>query len=477
LVPKNGGTLILGTYGDLFNLDPHLTSATVNIQFYHANIYETLIDWKPDISDFMPVLAESYTVSSDNKAITFVLRQGVKFHSGKAMTSADVKANIMRSKSMGGASYFGSVASIDTPDDKTVVLNLSQPDASIFDSLTITYGAIIDVDQMNAKNYAQSGTGPFMYKEWIKNDHASMVKNPNYWGTPAYLDGVKYAPIPDESTRISSLNTQAIDLVNRPSFSDVGTLQKNSNLTVLTHSGTNVTTLDFVVNNKSSPLYDVRVRQALAWALDKQQIAQAALYGQGEINYTHLPVASPYNAHFWPYTQDFTTAKNLLAQAGYPNGFTINLTLGRGVDDEITAGQVINSQLSNIGVTANLQIVDTATWLDVYFKQNYDALIIYWDAEVDPNSYMGIKYNSTSKFNPHGYSNPMIDQLLTQGVQTLDQASRIPIYKKIEIILATDVPSIALYSWNNVEALQNYVQGYKQNALWFPEFGASWLNK
>src|SRR5437588_1491788 len=328
--PKPGGTLTIGTNQDAVGFDPHLSNATATFRILE-NVYNGLLKVNAKL-EVQPDLAESYTVDSPTQ-YTFHLRKGVKFHSGRELKAADVKYSIERIKNPDNksprASNFATVDSIDTPDDYTVVIKLKSPYSPLLAILADRTTAIVAKETVDANggklDKVENGTGPFKLSEYVPNTRTVLEKFPDYFvkGEPL-LDKVVYQPIPDDTARSTALRTGAVDIIEYAPPKDLPLFKADPKLVVAGEGNNNVRYLAF--NTTVKPFDNKKVRQAIAWAVDRKAVLDAAVNSAG----TEL-TAGPFLPSYWPalqqpiYTRDLNKAKQLLAEAGYPNGLKAKL--------------------------------------------------------------------------------------------------------------------------------------------------------
>jgi peptide/nickel transport system substrate-binding protein len=464
--PKPGGILTIGTNQDAVGFDPQVSNATASSRILE-NIYSGLLRFNEKL-EIQLDLAESYTVDSPTQ-YTFKLRKGVKFHNGRELKAADVKYSFERIKDpatgSSRASQFALLDSIATPDDYTVVLKLKSPYAPLLSVLAgRDTGAIVAKEVVEANggklDKVAVGTGPFMLAEYIPNTHTRLVKNPDYFipGHP-YLDGVTYQPIPDDTARSTAVRTGAVDMIEYAPPKDLTALKADPKIVITGDGNNNVRFLAF--NMTVKPFDNQKVRQAIAWAIDRQQVMDAAVSGAG----TPL-TAGPFLPSFWPglqqpvYKQDIAKAKQLLTEAGYPNGFTAKLKNTPTYSFLGNAGIVVQEQLKAVGINFEIVSLEWSVFLADYLGKNFEAAVSGYSAFADPDAPLDGTYVTGRKNNFMSYSNPKFDALVAQAAATSDQAQRAQLYRDAQTILLDDSPMVFLYAANEYEAMQSYAKGY-----------------
>lgn len=463
--PKPGGTLRVGTNQDAIGFDPHLTNATASYRILE-NIYSQLLRFKPNL-EIEGDLAESYR-AVDPTTWEFKLRQGVKFHSGKPLTSADVKYSLERIKDpevkSPRSSQLAPIIAIETPDDYTVIIKTEKPFAPLLAVLADRTMAIVNKDFIEANggklDNVADGTGPFKLKEWVPNTRTVLEKNPDYFipGQPL-LDEVIYQPIPDDTARSTAVRTGTVDFIEYAPPKDLELLRGDSNIVITGEGNNNVRFLAF--NTKVKPFDNPKVRQAIAWAVDREAVLQAAVNGAGTPLY-----AGPFLPSFWPglqepvFTRDLEKAKQLLAEAGYPDGFTAKLKNTPTYSFLGNAGIAVQEQLKEIGINFEIESLEWSVFLKDYLGKNFEAVVSGYSAFADPHTPLDGTYVTGRQNNFMSYSNPKFDELVAQGAQETDQAKRAEIYREAQRILLEDSPMVFLYAANEYEAMQSYVKGY-----------------
>jgi peptide/nickel transport system substrate-binding protein len=480
---KRGGTLRVGTNQDVVGLDPHLTNATASYRVLE-HVYSGLLRFNEKL-EIQPDLATEYA-ATDPQTYTFKLRKGVKFHNGREMKAEDVKYSLNRIRDPATASpragQFAPVESIETPDDYTVVIKLKQPYAPMLSTLADVTNVIVAKEVVEANGGKMDkvavGTGPFKLAEYVPNTRVRLERNADYFiaGRP-YLDAIVFQPIPDDTARTTAVRTNAVDMIEYAPPQNLTVLKGERNLVVTGDANNNVRFLAF--NLKVKPFDNPKVRQAIAWAIDRQQVLEAAVNGAG----TPL-TAGPFLSGFWPglqspiYKQDIAKAKALLAEAGYPNGFTAKLKNTPTYSFLGNAGIVVQEQLKAIGINFEIVSLEWSVFLKDYLAKDFEAVVSGYSGFVDPHRDLDGSYVTGRQNNFMSYSNPEFDKLVAQASGVSEQGERAKLYQQAQTILANDAPQVFLYAANQYEALQSFVKGY----LHYPNgshlsFRDVWLDK
>ena len=463
---KPGGTLKVGTNQDPVNFDPHLSNATATYRIIEL-VYDSLLRLNERL-EIQPSLASEYT-ATDPKTYTFKLRKGVKFHNGRELKAADVKYSIdrMRDPAVASprASNFKPIESVETPDDYTVVIKLSAPYSPLLSILADRTSAIVPKEAVEANggklDKTAVGTGPYKFTEYVPNTRTRLDKNPDYYipGRP-YLDTIIFQPIPDDTARSTAVRTGAVDFIEYAPPKDLSLFKADSKLAVYGEGNNNVRYLAF--NTKVKPFDNVKVRQAIAWAVDRGPVIDAAVSGAG----TPL-TGGPFLPNYWAGLkdpvypkQDLAKAKQLLTEAGYPNGFKAKLKNTPTYSFLGNAGIVVQEQLKAVGIEFEIVPLEWSVFLRDYLAKDFEAVVSGYSGFVDPHATLDGTYVTDRQNNFMNYSNKEFDALVDKASQVSDQAERARLYQQAGKILADDAPMVFLYAANEYEAAQSYVKGY-----------------
>jgi peptide/nickel transport system substrate-binding protein len=468
--PRRGGTLTAIVQPE----PPTLVSALnagAPVGVVSTNIFDGLFTYNWDMS-FKPSLAESWDVSEDGLTITFNLRRGVTWHDGTPFTSADVAFSleeIWRKIHPRGRSTFINVREVDSSDPHVVVLRLSAPSPVIFSALNSYEAQILPrhvyagSDALaNPANLKPIGTGPFMFKEWVRGEHIVLERNPNYWdeGKP-YLDRIVFRIVPDAAARAALLETgQAQYAPYSPvPLSDVARLRALPNIAIETKGYEWISPWLFLEFNLRKPqLADVRVRRAIAHAVNRDIIAKTVWHGFGKPSVSTLPstLTRFFTADVPQYPFDPKKAEALLEEAGYkrgPDGMRFALShdfLPYG-DDYRRTGEYVRQALRRIGIDLTLRSQDTPSYLRrVFTEYEFDISSSWASSFSDPQ--IGVQRlfwtkginKGTPWTNASGYSNPEMDKVLEAAQREADPAKRAALYHETQRIAATDLPNLPL---------------------------------
>jgi peptide/nickel transport system substrate-binding protein len=471
--PRAGGTLVIGITGDPTILNP---AATTNIPATQVSgsIYGTLLRMDND-HKVQPGLAERWEVGADGKSYTLYLRKNVKWHDGKPFTAHDAKFSLLevnRKFNGQGTTAYAQVETIDAPDDHTLVIRLKGPSAAFFPwSLTeMTFAQIVPKHiyegsdpTKNDANFNPIGTGPYKFKEWVKGDHITLERNPDYWdaGRP-YLERIVFKIIPDNAARVIALEKGEIDFIPYYALpaSAVRQLEKLPGLKVFNTSRPAAGEIIMFYNLRHERLKVKEVRQALAHAIDRQALIDKALEGMGNYPKSLIPTSQPefHTDKGRQYEYSPEKANALLDQVGFRRGadgnrFGLRLSYDRAAEAGAlsASAQIIREQLAAVGIGLEIVPLDATAWGDASFiKWDFDLTMGSFATGPDPSVGTARLYISSNikplfAHNLMGYSNPQADELFARGDVELDPAKRVGIYHQIQEILNEDVPALPLW--------------------------------
>jgi len=457
---KQGLRVAINTDPD--GLDPYKTvaAATFNLT---RNIFDTLVQTDP-AGRLQADLATDWKLSSDGLTWTFKLRQDVYFHNGRKMTADDVKWSLdqMRDPAVHvRAADFAAIQEVKVIAPDEVAVTLKQPSAAFLANLAMGWAAIVPREAEATMRQKPVGTGPFRFVEWKKDQEITLARFNRYFDPKAArVDQVVFQVIPDAAARLMALKAGTVDVVPDIPPENAKEIESAADLKLLVVPMNAVQIL--AMNNKRKPFDDVRVRQAIAMAIDKQAVINGSVWGYGQPIASHMPPGSAYYVDLLPqHPTDVAGAKALLAQAGYPRGFRTTIVLPEPYMLHRRAGEVIAEQLKAIGVEAELKVIDWPTWLkEVYNGRNYELTVIGHTGRLDPDPWLN-RYVSTSKENYMNFSDPEYDRIIAQAAVTSDQAQRKQLYARAQEILADRCPAVYLQAPAQLVGLNKAVQGWQ----------------
>lgn len=450
---------IFGMTQEVTSVDPHMDTdaATRGVLF---NVFEGLVKATPE-GDVKPAVASEYTVSDDATVYTFTVRDGITFHDGNAVTPEDIKYSLERSAEIDGeSSALSAISDIAIPDDKTVVLTLSAPDSEFIYNLTI---AILEKANDANQGTAPVGTGPFAIKELKEGQYLDLVKYDGYWDAAAlgdYIPSARSKFISDAQTAFMELKGGSIDALQYLTSDQINTLGDEYNVV----EATMMLVHGLFLNNQYEPLQDARVRQALNYAIDRDQINEMMFGGKSQLIQTHgyPTITAWYNADTEStYTHDVDKAKELLAEAGYEGGFDLEITVPSSYTQHVQTAEIIADQFSQIGVNVTLNQVEWSSWLeDVYRGRNYQATVIGFDiSSLSPATWYK-RYYSTSSNDMTNFSNADYDAAYEAALATIDHEEKHSLYGQMQQILAEQGASVFIEDPADFIAINSKYTGY-----------------
>ena len=451
--------LVVGIAQDLDDsLDPHKTvkAGTREVMF---NVFEGLMKPTPD-GDLTPAIAERYEVSEDRMTYTFHLREGVQFHNGETVTAEDVVYSIQRCAAATETGIvqveaFSVIQSIETPDDKTVAITISEPSNEFISYMTT---AILPADY-DKQDTDPVGTGPFKFVSRTAQDSVVLEKFDGYWGTPAQLDKVTLKIMENADSLMMSLQSGAIDLCAHLTSTQVAQLKENFNVA----EGTMNLVQAMYLNNAEKPFDDVRVRQALCYAVDKQEIIDLAFDGYGSpIGSSMYPAFGKYfdDSLTNYYTKDVEKAKALLAEAGYPDGFDMTITVPSNYKPHMDTAEVLVQQLAQIGVNATIEPIEWESWVsDVYAGRQFQSTVVGVDASTMTARALLERFTSDYGKNFINYNNAEYDALFQQTLTAYDDAEQTAIYKQMLANLTENAANVYIQDLADLVAVRKGVEG------------------
>jgi peptide/nickel transport system substrate-binding protein len=460
-------TLTVAMGSDATSLDP----VAVN-NVYSSNVmkqmYDNLVDLDED-GNVVPMLAESYEVSDDGLSYTFHLREGVKFHNGEEMKASDVVFSLKRAQENAAVSHiFGDIDpdSFETPDDYTVTFKTNAANTGFIFGLAHTGGGIVSEKAVTeaGDNYTNEpvGTGPFKFVSWSKNDTIVLERFDDYYGTLPELKTITFKIITEATNRAIELESGGVDMAFDISTNDLSRIEDNSDLQLIRKVDNQTTFLAF--NCEKEPFNDVRVRQAIAYAIDTESVVNAVWRGLGAAAVGPLaPNVKYFDDSLTVHEYNVEKAKELLAEAGVENlSFTISTNERQ---ERIDMATIIQSQLKEVGINVEIEVLEWGAILDKADRREQDAIMLGWTCQTpDPDmavyAVFHTQQNGQVGNNYANFSNEEVDALMEKGRTTPDSDEREEIYKEIQATINEQTPWVYL---NNGEV----VVGAKANMTGF----------
>jgi len=494
--PKYGGILVVATTQDPTGLDPVIAWGNASFQVI-GQMYNGLTKYRTGTFEVEPALAESWEISSDGLTYTFHLRKDVLFHDGTSFDADALFFNIDRTLNKENPYHpkgrkgqipiiFGKVKDYKVIDRYTFQFTMKEPYAPFLACLAMQPAGMVSPAAI--KKYGKDlfknpvGTGPFVFKEWLKGDHITFVANEKYWQGRPYVDSLIYRVIPENSIRLLKLEKGEVQLLLTVGPNDVPRIKKNRDLTLYETQGMMICSIG--INHIKKPLGDVRVRKALSYAINREELAKYILKDFAVYTYSPVPQSNwgcYGNLKGYPY--DPKKAKTLLAEAGYPDGFDIVFTAPNVPVPMNPVGvqtwQAIQSYWKKIGVKVKLNLLELGAYYGILLsgKNEWEIEGEGWTADNgDPDAFLHQRFSSTSWLNFFNYENPKLDQLLEDARKNMDRKKRIDIYNQAQgIIVDEDCARIELFNaksiWASRANLKNFHPDQKSieslNKVWF----------
>ena len=472
-------TLVYALNTDVQSLDPQIQNDTTSESVVKM-LYNTLLKFEDD-GTVVGDLAESWSVSEDKLTWTFNLKQGVKFHNGKELTSADVKATFDRALNAeaGGlrtTEIIKMFTAVEAPDPYTVTITTDGPYGPMESLMCNMSLGIMDADyieqyglDLGTSVEGENGTGPFKVVSWERDQEIVVERFDDYFGTPAKLQTVVYTVIPEAASRVIALETGEVDVIDKPTNEDLERLEADTeNFTVLRKPTISQRLFRFGCNDPI--ISNTKVRQAIVYAIDRQAIIDALFTGSAYPSTAPLaPVTFGYS-DLGEIEQDLELAKSLLAEAGYPDGFDTKIVTTERYQNGIELAEIISQQLAEIGINAEIEVWEwsalSASWNGITADE-FDQPIFIMGAgpsmrDAD-GGLRGLYTTSETGLNDRNYgfySNAEVDALIEQGMQETDQQKRVEIYKEaMEILYREDPVAFWLFDMYGLAITSSKVEG------------------
>ncbi|MBW1712365.1 MAG: ABC transporter substrate-binding protein [Deltaproteobacteria bacterium] len=459
--PVKGGQLTVCQPAEPPGLDPTANTAAAIDRVVFANIYEGLVKVNSS-GAFVPGLATKWEVSPDGKVYTFHLRQGVKFHNGQPFDAKTAVWNLERAKGQESKNphpeYFRGIAKMETPDESTLKISLKETDA-----LFIAHMAEGDAVMLPMVGYEKAksqpiGTGPFKFVKWVQGDRVEMARFDGYWNPKLpYLDKVTFKFIGDPSAQIAALKAGDIDVVGYVAAPEsAAQFAKDKRFKVF--AGTTTGEVIMSTNNKAKPFDNKLVRQAMAHAINRQQVIDLVMFGYGTPIGSHWSPSTPYYLDLtgkFPY--DPQKAKELLAKAGFPNGFEATIKLPAIYSYSKRAGEVIADMLDKVGIKLKIEIVEWGQWLDrIFKKKEYQLTMIghveAWDIGIYAKPDYYFQYDSEE-----------FRQAYAKALKAPNEAEKAKWFGRCQEIIAEDAVNGYLFSAPSLPMMKAEVMGWWEN--------------
>ncbi|WOI55902.1 ABC transporter substrate-binding protein [Palleronia sp. LCG004] len=463
--------LRIGLQDDPDILDPDQSRTFVG-RIVYASLCDKLVDITPELK-IIPQLATEWSWNDDGTELTMSLREGVTFHDGTPFDAEAVIANIDRSQNLEESrrkSEISSIESVEAVDDLTVRMTLSGPDATLLSQFADRAGMMLSPTAFEEAG-ADFGlepvcSGPFSFVERVAQDRIVLEAFPEYWNADEImLSGVTYLPIPDTTVRLANLQSGDLDMIERLSATDLGQAEGDPNITVERATSLGYDAITFNVGNgdRSDNPFGVDgalLRQALSAAIDRQALSQVVFDGVTTPgNQQYSPGSTFYAADYPVPERDVERARELLAEAGYPDGISLEIQAPNDTDS-MQVIQVIQAMASEAGIDISVTSKEFATMLSDQTAGEYTASLVGWSGRVDPDGNIHQFVTTEGGINDSGYSDPEVDRLLEAARETNDTAERQSLYAEARGIMNEDLPLVYLWHDTWLWALSDRVEGF-----------------
>jgi peptide/nickel transport system substrate-binding protein len=466
--PKRGGKLVIGADVNPVGLDPALTTAFASVAIYEQ-MYMSLGTLEYRTNRVIPDLAQSWR-NVDSKTYEFKLRPGVRFHSGREVTAEDVKYTIDRlldpKVPAPLRSYLGPVDRVEVVDKSTVRIAMKSVFAPLVSVLADRRPcAIVDrevVEKRGSLANWDGGSGPFKLVEYTPDVRVVLERHGDYWEKDKpYLDQIEFRIIPDESSRLAAIRAGEVDMTVLKDPKNARLLRNDRNIAL--NDVPSFWRSASPINLQRPPLNDVRVRQAISYAIDRQEIINTVLFGEGVITGPLPPGETEWaipvtRENFPTYYPDLAKSRALLKEAGV-GPFKISIQAAPAYAPDLPTAQVLQSQLKRVGIELEVVQMEWAAVLKAQRDRNFDLNLTFNTNRPDPDTYLSVAHSQFS-VNWGSYANPKMDELLERGRATLDLAERKKIYAEVQRLFAVELPYLFLYVIKNYEPARPHVKGY-----------------
>ncbi|WP_366656006.1 ABC transporter substrate-binding protein [Fodinicurvata sp. EGI_FJ10296] len=475
--------LAVGQVAEPQSLDPHAVTATNDFRIT-VNLYDGLVRFASGSLEVEPALAESWEVSEDGTVYTFNLREGITFHDGTAFNAEAVKFNFDRMLNEDHpyhdtgpfplSFFFSAVQEVEVVDASTVRFHLDEPYAPLLSNLAYPTGLLVSPAAVEeyGEDYGRNpvGTGPYQFTTWEANRQVALEKNEDYWDGEPGLEGVVFRPITDGNARVNEMLSGGIDLMVEVPPDLVSTFDEDPTFVVHEQAGPHVWFL--ILNMREEPFDDVRVRQAVNYAIDKETMVNDVLQGTATVADSVVPPAFAwaYNDQLEGYPHDPDRARELLEEAGYGDGVDVTFLVtqgGSGMLDPVAMGTAIQADLAEVGINAEIESYEWNTYLGIVNPglegEGHMAQMSWMTNDPDTLPFLTLRTEAmpdNGGFNSGYYSNPEVDDLLEQARRSTDQDDRAALYREVQEIVNEDAPLAIIANWQQNAVTTTAVENF-----------------
>lgn len=488
---ERGGTIIVGTETDIEGGDPIKAAALATTRVLR-NIYDGLVEFKLGTTELEPGLAESWTISDDGREYTFKLRQGITFHDGEPFNAQAVDFAFRRAfdkdfeffDATNTVGFFlVGLQDVAVIDDNTVKLTLAEPNGAFLEFLGYGAGRIVSPRAVREHGNAwltenPVGTGPFTFVSWEKGQKVELEANKDYWkpGEPK-ADKLIFVPIPEPTARVTALLTGQVNMITVVPPDAIPQIKANPAFVYDQGPGNHYWFI--VLNTREGPFADKRVRQAVNYAIDRQGLAEKILNGSAKPATQPMPAANwAYSPAITGYTYDPEKARQLLAEAGYPNGFSTNMIIpvsGSGMMIPVQMNEYIQGNLRDVGINVAIQSYEWVSYLGIWAQGLAGDVTMNNQSIMSSEPYVmnflfGSSFQPPNGWNTGWYSNPQVDELLTKALASAERSERAKYYAEAQALIVEDAPWIFVVNDLQPMAYSARVKGYVNNPAYVINF-------
>ena len=457
--PQYGGEVVVAITAAPPGWDPSISTSQEIPRVVYGNVYEGLVAFDRT-GAIVPALATEWSTSEDLLTWTFTIREGVKFHDGSDLQLSDIVARFERARDPESGhtnhAYYAAITGVTADEEaRTVSFSLSEPRASLLFDLARPDSVIYPEALTDSQAAQPVGTGPFVFADYVEGSEVRLEKFEDYWNDSLpYLDSAVFRIMGDPNSRFAALQSGDIDIIG-VALQPEQYIQLEGNPNLQGTEGTATTEITMAMNNTRAPFDNPLVRQAITHAIDKQAIVDGALFGLGTVIGSHMSPAEPYYIDLSDtYEYDPERARELLAEAGYPDGFTVKFELPEPYNIERRTGEVIAQQLSQVGIDVELSVVEWTTWLSRILQGgDYDMTIIGHSEPRDIFVYANPEYY-------YHYENPRIGELLAEAEAAPTEEESNAKFQEIATIIAEDAVNVWVFSSPYLVAAAADVHGF-----------------
>jgi peptide/nickel transport system substrate-binding protein len=453
--------MTIAAAGDIDTGDPHISQLLIYNNVVRLNVFNSLVRYGPTM-DYQPDLAEKWE-TPDDKTYIFHMRKGVKYHNGQIVEAKHVEFSLKRigDKKTVFSSRVANVDTYDVVDAATIKITLKQPQADFIDGLTWLSIAAPEAEATLDKK--PIGSGPFKFTEWVPNDHITLQRNPDYWepNIPR-VEKLTFKIIPEAQVAVTNLQAGTLDgMLDIPTAQAVF-FKGSKEVKAIIQPTSSIHIFELMGKNSDPIRTEPKVRQALAYCLDKKAIQKTVFSGEGRPKWSWIPQDSWAYKNEDGYPFDTDKAKALLKEAGLEQGFEFSVIIPSGYPDGEKAATIWQAGLAKAGVKLNLKVQELSVWLDNYINHTYDVTWNVFPGFADPNYFVALGLKPHLK---DQWQNAEADQLADQANAVLDQAKRKDLYAKLQDVFVADLPVLVIQEAPQSSLTRPTVSGWFINTI------------